>query len=65
MFGTGHEAYNSITVPTTFPVPWPDNKAAKAVSLEIIFIWDKQDRKNYTLRSLITLWSSPYIITRK
>jgi len=68
MFGTRHEVYNSITVLTTLftvPVPWPDNKAAEVVSQEIILIWDKQDRKNYTLRSFITLWSSPYTIKRK
>jgi hypothetical protein len=38
MFGKGHEAYNSITVLTSFTllVAWPDNKAAYAkVSREI------------------------------
>jgi hypothetical protein len=42
MFGTTHEAYNSITVLTTLftaPVPWRDNKAAEwMVSHEIILI---------------------------
>ena len=69
MFGTGHEACNSITVLTTLftvLVPWPDNEVAEAkVSQEIILIQDKQDRKNYILRSFITLEPSPYIIKRK